>query len=268
MKVISLTSRKGGVLKSTHAVNLAAALGMDGKQVLLIDTDAQCNSTETLITGKTRKDPRLLSPSSYDVLLDEGSKLDLSKVIRKNTREENVHLLPSSSDMDGIDAQLSEQALWGLALKRRLPELAAMGYHYVVIDTPPASTRLKSVALYASDLAILPVIPSKYALDGLAEVIEEIGMIEEATRRTVDYRVLLGRVRYYNRKLRKPSMRAYLELAEFLEGGRLMRTMIPDDDLALNAEEWSSSIIRYAPKSEISRAYIKLMLEVEECLSD
>ena len=267
MKVVSFTTRKGGVLKTTHSVNLAAALGVAGKQVLFIDTDAQCNSTETLITGKTRKDPRMLSPSIYDVLLDGTKKLDLRKVIRTNTREENVHLLPSSDEMDSIDAKLSEQALWGLALKQRLPDIEALGYEYVVIDTPPASTRLKSVALYASDLAILPVVPSKYALDGLAEVIEEIDMIKEVTGRKVDYRVLLGRVRYYNKKLRKPSMRTYLELAEFLEGERLMRTMINDDDLALNAEEWSSSVIRYAPKSAIARQYIELMFEVESCLN-
>ena len=261
MKIITLANKKGGVTKTTSSINLATGFGLTGRKVLLIDFDPQCNSTDMLIRGKTRKPTNQLTPSVSDMLADEKGKFDISKAIRTRTREENVHLIPSSVDMDDIDITLSKQALWGLALDRRRKELKNLGYDIVIVDTPPGSYKLKTIGLYASDIVILPVIPSHMALDGLADALDEIEAIEQHMSRTVNYKVLFNRVKYHGRNIQKSSEKVATELRETI-GNRLLESFIPEDDIMINAEKWGRSVLSYAPNSKAAYAYADLLKEV------
>lgn len=258
MKVIVFANKKGGVTKTTSSINLAAAMGFMGKQVLFIDTDAQCNSTSFLLRGKTTLDPKQLSPSIYDVLLDEKGKLSLDRIIRKNTREENVHLLPSSIDMDGVDLDLSKQAMWGMALERRREEMESLGYDIIIIDTPPGSAFIKTICLYFADLAILPTVPSSFSVDGLVDLIEEIAQIQSSTGKSLDFRFLMTRM-----GRTRTSERVRSELKEAFED-LLLKTEIPEATIVSRAEEHAQSLIRYAPQSKPAESYAKLLREVLE----
>ena len=262
MKVITFANKKGGVAKTTSSVNIAAAYGFAGRQVLFIDSDSQCNSTETLIRGKTTLDPRQLSPSIYDVLTDEKRKLPLGKAIRERTREENVHLIPSSLDMDSADVALSRQSMWGMALQRRRGEIEQLGYDVVVVDTPPGSAYTKTVALYAADLVIIPTVASSYSIDGLSDLIEEIALIKESTGKNIDFRLLLVRM-----DGTKVSVKAREDLEDAF-GEYVLKTEIPEATIVQRAEEKAASLLRYAPMSKAALAYARLYREVDLCLND
>jgi len=256
MRVIVFANFKGGVTKTTSSLNLAAMLGYAKKSVLLVDTDAQCNSTSFLLRGKTRRPLKEISPSIYDVLLDDKGQLPLAKVIRQRTREENVQLLPSSKDVATIDISLSRQPTWGMSLARRRAELDQLGYDVVIVDTPPTSAFIKTLSLYAADLAILPTVPSAFSLDALVDMIEEIAQIQQSTGRTIDFRFLLTRVKstINSDKIRQQLQDTF--------GGRVLSTEIPEATIVTRAEEHAQSLLRYAPSSKPAIAYVELLKEI------
>ena len=262
MKIITFANKKGGVAKTTSSINVAAAYGFAGRKVLFIDSDSQCNSTETLMRGKTTYDPRQIRPSIYDVLTDVKKELPLDKAIRGVTREDNVHLIPSSQDMDSADVALSRQSMWGMALQRRRREIEELGYDVVVIDTPPGSAYTKTIALYAADLVIIPTVASSYSIDGLSDLIEEIAMIRDSTGKRIDFRILL---------VRMDGTRVAMKAREDLEGafGKFVfQTEIPEATMVQRAEEKAASLLRHAPMSKPAIAYAELFREVDACLND
>jgi len=170
-EVISIANQKGGVGKTTTAVNLAASLAEKGKQVLLLDIDPQSNATTSL--GFTRSDYEF---NIYHVLI--GSK-KLSEVVLK-TKIENLHLVPSNIGLVGIEKEFYNPSKKNreLVLKNKLKEISG-DFDFIIIDSPPALGPITINALSASDSVIIPIQCEFFALEGLAQLLNTVSLLKK-----------------------------------------------------------------------------------------
>jgi chromosome partitioning protein len=170
-EVISIANQKGGVGKTTTAVNLAASLAENGKKVLLIDVDPQSNATTSL--GFSRSDYEF---NIYHVLL--GIK-KLSEVILK-TDIDGLSLAPSNIGLVGIDKEFYDPKRKNreLILKKKIQELKGR-YDYIIIDSPPALGPITINALSASDSVIIPIQCEFFALEGLAQLLNTVSLLKK-----------------------------------------------------------------------------------------
>ena len=164
--IISIINQKGGVGKTTTAVNLAAYLADRGKKTLLIDEDAQGNSTSGL-----SKDVEL-KKNLYDVLLDDA---DAEEAIVK-TAVKKLSLLPSSIDLAGADIELSAMDGRERILKKKI-EVLKDAYDFILIDCPPSLGLMTLNALVASDSILIPIQAEFYALEGLSQLVKTVQIV-------------------------------------------------------------------------------------------
>jgi len=168
IEIISIANQKGGVGKTTTAVNLAASLAITEKKVLLIDADPQANATSSL--GFLRTDYEY---SLYHVLI--GSK-DINDTILK-TLIPTLDLVPSNIGLAGIEKESEFLEYKELTLKERLKDLKE-DYDYIIIDTPPMLGSITISALSASDSVIIPIQTQYLALEGLAQLLNTIKLVQ------------------------------------------------------------------------------------------
>ncbi|MGC9350919.1 MAG: ParA family protein [Sulfurovum sp.] len=170
-EVISIANQKGGVGKTTTAVNLAASLAQKGKKVLLIDIDPQSNATTSL--GFSRGDYEF---NVYHVLI--GSK-KFSEVILK-TEIKKLHIVPSNIGLVGIEKEFysARKKNRELILKEKIREIADR-YDYIIIDSPPALGPITINALSASDSVIIPIQCEFFALEGLAQLLNTVSLLKK-----------------------------------------------------------------------------------------
>jgi chromosome partitioning protein len=170
-EVISIANQKGGVGKTTTAVNLAASLAEKGKKVLLLDIDPQSNATTSL--GFNRNDYEY---NIYHVLI--GSK-KLSEVILKS-QIKKLDLVPSNIGLVGIEKEFynSRKKNRELILKEKIKEISKK-YDYIIIDSPPALGPITINALSASDSVIIPIQCEFFALEGLAQLLNTVSLLKK-----------------------------------------------------------------------------------------
>jgi chromosome partitioning protein len=172
-RVIALTNQKGGVGKTTTAINLGTALAAVGRTVLLIDLDPQGNASTGLGIG-----PRARRHTSYDVLTGAA---DIAAATLA-TSVPNLYLLPADADLSGIDIELVEEADRAQRLRNALnaEALDALGLDYVLIDCPPALSLLTVNALVAANSVMVPLQCEFFALEGLSQLLDTIERVKRA----------------------------------------------------------------------------------------
>lgn len=168
-KIISIVNQKGGVGKTTTAVNLAAGLGKLGKNVLLIDIDPQGNSTSGF--GINKRETRL---SSYDVLT-QGAAISDAAI---KTEFANVTVLPSSMNLAGAEIEMIDLARRESLLKTAI-SLIHSDYDYILLDCPPSLGLITLNALTASDTVLVPIQCEYYALEGLSQLMSTVRLVKQ-----------------------------------------------------------------------------------------
>lgn len=170
-KIIAITNQKGGVGKTTTAVNLACSVGEMGKRVLLVDFDAQANATSGY--GISRK---TLEKSVYDVLMGQA---DVRDCILE-TKATNVSILPATKGLAGAEIELVDMEHRGTRLKSALDEVRHL-YDYIFIDCPPSIGLLTLNALNAANSALVPIQCEYFALEGLSQLISIIKKVKQSS---------------------------------------------------------------------------------------
>lgn len=245
--IISIINQKGGVGKTTTAVNLSAYLADKGKKTLLIDEDSQGNSTSGLSRSVT------FDKSLYDVLLNDTSPGEA--VVKTAVRK--LHLLPASIDLAGAEIEIAPLAERESLLKRKIEPLREQ-YDYIIIDCPPSLGLMTLNALVASDSIIIPIQAEFYALEGLSQLVKTVQVV---SRRMNPRLHILGILLTMFDGRTNLSLQVAEEVKKYF-GSKVFRTVIPRTVKLSEAPSFGEPVLTYAPKSKGAEAYKKLSREV------
>ena len=245
--IISIINQKGGVGKTTTAVNLSAYLADKGKKTLLIDEDSQGNSTSGLSRSVT------VDKSLYDVLLNDTSPEEA--VVKTAVRK--LHLLPASIDLAGAEIEIAPLAERESLLKRKIEPLREQ-YDYIIIDCPPSLGLMTLNALVASDSIIIPIQAEFYALEGLSQLVKTVQVV---SRRMNPRLHILGILLTMFDGRTNLSLQVAEEVKKYF-GSKVFRTVIPRTVKLSEAPSFGEPVLTYAPKSKGAEAYKKLSREV------
>ncbi len=246
METISLTNNKGGVAKTTTAVNLSACLADMGKKVLLVDLDPQANATSGVGVDARDRD------TVYDAII--GGK-DITGIITK-TETDNLDIVPSSISLSGAGIELV--SLMGRETRLRDSLSVVKGYDYIFIDTPPTLGLLTVNALTASDSVVIPIQTEYYALDGIPMLMDTIRLVNDRLGCSVGIKGVLLTI--FDRRT-KLSGKVAGEVKEVF-GEKVFDTVIPINVKLAEAPRHGKPIFAYMPKSTGAEAYRRLAAEL------
>jgi len=247
-RIISIVNQKGGVGKTTTAVNLGAYLAYFGKEVLLVDIDPQANATSGLGI-----DHRNLEHGIYEAII--GMK-PLFEVV-KRTLQDGYKVAPSTIALAGAGVELVNMGDREFRLKNILEEVKDE-YDYIIIDGPPSVGLLTINSLVAADQVLIPIQSEYYALEGLGQLLETISLVQNNLK--PDLSILGALITMFDRRNRL-SGSVMQELYQYFPN-RVLRTVIPRSVRLAEAPSFGRSILHYDPQSRGGRAYEKLAREI------
>lgn len=246
-RILAVANQKGGVGKTTTAVNLATALSAIGNQVLLVDLDPQGNATTGL--GVKRSD---IHKSVYDVLFNEANVSETAKT----TKVPGLSVLPSSIHLSGAEIELVTSSRREFRLQEGLR--TPLPYDYVIIDCPPSLSLLTLNALVASDSVVVPLQCEFYALEGLSHLVKTIERVKKAFNPRLDIHGVL--LTMFDRRNNLSEMVASDVRSYF--GEKVYKTIIPRNVRLSEAPSYGLPAIVYDMRCPGAKAYIHLASEV------
>jgi chromosome partitioning protein len=246
--VYAVVNQKGGVGKTTTAVNLATYLALSGAKILLVDLDPQGNATSGL--GINRNEPML---STYEVLIE-------GKPIAEATRAtpvSNLSLLPASLDLAGADLELMSKMARESFLKQAL-EPARADFDLILIDAPPSLGLLTINALVAADAAIIPMQTEYYALEGISQLLKTIDLV----KKHLNPRLTIGKVILTMFDNRTRLANQVVEDVRKFFRDRVSPTIVPRNVRLSEAPSHGKPIALYDPRSRGAKAYQEIAKEI------
>ncbi len=248
-RIITIANQKGGVGKTTTAINLATALAAIGENVLIIDLDPQGNASTGL--GINRKDR---VHSSYDVLMGES---DIGETAVP-TAVPNLSIVPSTMDLLGFEMEISQATDRAFRLKRALDTDVARVYSYILVDCPPSFNLLTMNAMAAAHSVLVPLQCEFFALEGLSQLLETVDQVRRTVNPLLDIQGIVLTMFDARNNLAQQvvsDVRTYL-------GDKVYHTLIPRNVRVSEAPSYGKPAILYDLKCAGSQAYLQLASEV------
>lgn len=248
MRIYALVNQKGGVGKTTTAINIGAGLALSGKRVLLIDTDPSGNLTTGTGVQIGGNDPTI-----YEVLKGAA---DINDTIR-TAQGGNYDVVPADSALSGANIEFSNVPGREMLLREAIEKIGAE-YDYILIDAPRALDTLSIMGLTAAQAAIVPVQAQYYALDGIAQLVETVKLVKKRMNPALEIGGVL--VTMYDR--RKVSNREVLESVQAAFPETAYKTTIGNYTALSEAPSFGKDIFAYKPKDKGALQYMELVREI------
>lgn len=252
VRVITVANQKGGVGKTTTSVNMAAALARQDNKVLVVDLDPQGNASTALGAEHTSG-----VVSSYEVLIGEAEALD---AMQPNPENGNLFCIPATIDLAGAEIELVSMVRREYRLRDALREgfLDQQGFDYVFIDCPPSLGLLTINAMTAVDEVLIPIQCEYYALEGVGQLLGNIGMIRQHLNHNLHISAVL--LTMYDARTRLASEVAGEVRGQF--GEVVMKNVIPRSVKVSEAPGYGQTVIDYDPSSRGAMAYFDAAREL------
>jgi chromosome partitioning protein len=247
--IIAITNQKGGVGKTTTAINLAAALASKGVKTLVVDMDPQANSSMSFL------DIHELKLSLYDALTE--THIHLPEVIQPAEKVENLFIAPSTIALAKIEAKLVGELDSHFRLKDELESVQDL-YDYVIIDTPPTLGIITVNALVAASHVLIPIQASYFALEGTDDLLETIDKIK--VRANPQLQILGALITMYDK--RTLLAKDIYEQIQHVFGAKVFETVITKSVRLEESPAYRESIFTFAPRSTGAYEYYRLSEEV------
>jgi chromosome partitioning protein len=259
-RTLSLANQKGGVGKTTTAINLGTALAAIGERVLIVDLDPQGNASTGL--GIDRKDR---DRSTFDVLVGDS---DIQATIRE-TAVPGLHIAPSTLDLSGLELSLATQKDRAYRLRDAIgklsrPEkgadgqLVGDGYTYVLVDCPPSLNLLTVNAMAASDAVLVPLQCEFFALEGLSQLLKTVEQVKMSLNPSLTIHGIVLTMYDARNNL---SDQVVADVRQFM-GKKVFDTVIPRNVRVSEAPSYGKPVLLYDLKCVGSQAYLKLASEI------